>query len=86
MLTWFLLAGREPEKIVDTFNQFYKNHQFPRGTALWKWKNSYWICSTEDYKHNMIHEFEEFRIIEFSSAPSPGDLEFLAGDNNALTV
>jgi hypothetical protein len=81
-----MLAGNEPEKLKKSFADFYSLHGLPRGVALWKWKNSYWICSPTKSKQEMLTAFASYRIIEFASAPSPSDIEFIGGDNNALTV
>ena len=84
MLYWFLLAGNEPEKLKKKFIDFFSNHNFPIGVALWKWKKTCWICSPEKFKHDILNTFLHFGIIEFSSAPSPSDIEFVYGDINAL--
>jgi hypothetical protein len=84
MLYWFLLAGNEPEKLKIKFADYFYSHKFPRGVALWKWKKTCWICAPEKFKQDILSAFISFGIIEFSSAPSPSDIEFLHGDNNAL--
>lgn len=86
MPIWFMLAGNEPEKLKKSFTDFYSSHGYPRGIALWKWKNSYWICSPVKSKQEILASFANHRVIEFSSAPSPADIEFVWGDNNALAV
>lgn len=86
MRQWFMLAGTEPEKLKKSFTDFYSFHHSPRGIALWKWKNSYWICSPTKNKQDILASFTNFRVIEFSSAPSPADIEFVWGDTNALAV
>jgi hypothetical protein len=84
MLLWFLLAGNEPEKLTKKFSEFFSDHSFPAGVALWRWKKTCWICAPEMYRHDILSFFVRFGIIEFSSAPSPSDIEFLHGDINAL--
>jgi hypothetical protein len=81
-----MLTGNEPEKLKKSFTDFYSSHQFPKGIALWRWKHSYWICSPTKNKQDILTSFTNFRVIEFSSAPSPADIEFVGGDNNALAV
>ena len=84
MFCWFLLAGNEPEKLKTKFVDFFSHHNFPQGVALWKWKKTSWICAPEKFKHDIMNTFIQFGIIEFSSAPSPSDIQFLYGDINAL--
>lgn len=84
MRIWFLLAGTEPDKLKVKFDSFCEKHRTVKKVALWKWKNSYWLCAPEEHKHEILHEFADFRIVEFASAPSPTDIEFVAGDDNAL--
>jgi hypothetical protein len=84
MLYWFLLAGNEPEKLKTKFISFFSDNKFPQGVALWKWKRTCWICSPEKLKKDILGTFANYGIIEFSSAPSPSDIEFLHGDANAL--
>jgi hypothetical protein len=86
MLIWFLLAGNEPEKLKKKFISFFSYHGFPQGTALWRWKNTCWICSTEIYKKDILATFSSYGIVEFSSAPSASEIEFMHGDVNALTA
>jgi hypothetical protein len=71
--------------LEKTFIDFFSSHNFPQGLALWKWKKTYWICSPEKFKHDILSAFEEYRIVEFSSAPSPSDIEFIYGDNKSLS-
>jgi hypothetical protein len=84
MIYWFLLAGNEPEKLKTKFISFFSDNNFPAGVALWKWKKTCWICSPEKFRKNILTTFIHYGIIEFSSAPSPSDIEFLHGDINAL--
>ena len=84
MLYWFLIADNEPEKLKTKFISFFSDNKFPAGVALWKWKKTCWICSPEKFKKNILSTFGNYGIIEFSSAPSPSDIEFLHGDSNAL--
>jgi hypothetical protein len=84
MRLWYMLAGNEPDKLKRAFNDFYSSRGFPRGTALWKWKNSYWICSPKEKKQEILNTFANYRTVEFVSAPSPSDIEFVDGDQNAL--
>jgi hypothetical protein len=87
MVNWFLLAGNEPEKLKSLFVSFFSDHNFPQGMALWKWKKTCWIISPENFKQNILTSFKKFGIVEFSSAPSSSDLEFIFGDdksNNSL--
>ncbi len=86
MTLWFLLAGNEPEILKKTFADFYSRHDLPRGLALWKWKNSCWICSPENFKQNILITFRSYGVIEFSSAPSPADIEFVYGDKQSFIV
>jgi hypothetical protein len=86
MPSWFMLAGNEPDKLKKSFNDFYASRGLPRGIALWKWKNSYWICCPTKNKPDILTSFANFRVIEFASAPSPSDIEFIGGDNDSLTV
>jgi hypothetical protein len=86
MPLWFMLAGTEPEELRKSFSDFFSAHNFPKGVALWKWKNSYWICSPSKNKQEILASFTSFRVIEFSSAPSPTDIEFVGGDRNAIEV
>ncbi len=86
MPVWFMLAANEPEKLRTLFTDFYSRQSLPRGVALWRWKNSYWICAPSKNKDEILTGFAKFRVIEFSSAPSPADIEFIWGDINALTV
>ena len=84
MLNWFLLAGNEPEKLKTQFIGFFSNHHLPQGTALWKWKKTYWICSPENFKQDILVTFKNFGVVEFSSGPSPSDIEFISGDDTSL--
>jgi hypothetical protein len=84
MLHWFLLAGNDPEKLKIRFISFYDDLNLPFGLALWKWKRTCWICAPDKLKQNILTTFNNYGIIEFSSAPSPSDIEFLHGDANAL--
>ncbi|RPI04538.1 MAG: hypothetical protein EHM64_09630 [Ignavibacteriae bacterium] len=84
MVYWFLLAGSDAEKLKTKFVNFYSEHKFPPGIALWKWKKTCWICSPVKFKDEILASFVQYGIIEFSSAPSPSDIEFLYGDENAL--
>jgi len=84
MLHWFLLAGNEPEKLKTKFISFFSDHHFPKGVALWRWKKTCWICSPMNFKQEILTTFVHFGIIEFSSAPSPSDVEFIYGDINSL--
>jgi hypothetical protein len=81
-----MVAGNEPEKLKKAFTDFYSYHDLPRGIALWKWKNSCWICSPENFRQEILARFMKFGVIEFSSAPSSKDIEFMCGDTNSLTV
>jgi hypothetical protein len=85
MRVWFMLTGNEPEKLKETFLEFFSNENLPQGVALWKWKRSCWICSPEKYRQEMLASFARFGIIEFASAPSPTDIEFMSGDASSLT-
>jgi hypothetical protein len=84
MHCWFLLAGNDPEKLTTKFVNFYYSLNFPRGMALWKWKKTCWICSPENFKKNILTTFVKYGIVEFSSAPSPSDIEFIYGDDRSL--
>jgi hypothetical protein len=84
MLYWFLLAGNEPEKLKTKFISFFSDHNSPGGMALWKWKKTCWICSPENFKQDILATFVNYGIIEFSSAPSPSDIEFIYGDAKSL--
>jgi hypothetical protein len=81
---WFLLPGHDPDKLKKEFSVFFSNNAFPQGIALWKWKKTCWICSPEKFKQDILDTFLNYGIIEFSSAPSPSDLEFIHGDINSL--
>jgi hypothetical protein len=81
-----MLTGNEPEKLQETFLDFFSTHDFPRGVALWKWKRSCWICSPEKFKQEILITFTRYGVIEFSSAPSPTDIEFMSGDATSLTL
>jgi len=84
MLCWFLLAGNEPDKLKTKFISFFSDHNFPKSIALWKWKKTCWICSPESFKQDILTTFINYGIIEFSSAPSPSDIEFIYGDDKSL--
>jgi len=84
MLCWFLLAGDGSEILKTEFISFFSAHNFPKGMALWKWKRTCWICSPESYKQDILTAFDNHRIIEFSSAPSASDIEFIYGDDKSL--
>jgi hypothetical protein len=87
MVNWFLLAGNEPEKFKSLFVSFFSDHNFPQGMALWKWKILYWISSPENFSQDILTKLKKIGIVEFSSAPSSSDLEFMFGDdtsNNSL--
>ena len=86
MLLWFLLAGTETEELKKKFNEFCSFHKLPNGLALWKWKKTCWICSPDKYRNEILSVFTRYNVIEFSSAPSPTDVEFLCGDKQALSV
>jgi hypothetical protein len=83
-LYWFLLAGNEPDKLKTKFISFFSDRHSPRGIALWKWKKTCWICAPEKFKQDILSSFIKYGIIEFSSAPSPSDIEFICGDKNSL--
>lgn len=84
MHSWFLVAGNDPEKLKRLFVSFFSDHYFQRGMALWRWKKTCWICSPDNLTQDILKAFVKFGITEFSSAPSPSDLEFMYGDVNAL--
>jgi hypothetical protein len=84
MSCWFLLAGLEPEKLRAKFVSFYSYKSLPQGVALWKWKKTFWICSPENYKDDILNVFNSYGITEFFSAPSPSELEFIYGDASSL--
>ena len=84
VLNWFLLAGNEPEKLKTLFGSFFASHHFHQGIALWKWKKTCWICSPDNFKQAILTTFINFGIVEFSSAPSPSDLEFMCGDDKSI--
>jgi hypothetical protein len=84
MRYWFLLVSNEPEKLKSKFVDFFADDHFPLGVALWKWKKTCWICAPEKFRMDILATFANFGIIEFSSAPSPSDIEFIHGDHNAL--
>lgn len=84
MLHWFLLAGNDLESLKSEFIVFFSDHNFPRGMALWKWKKTCWICAPESFKNDILAVFIHYSVIEFSSAPSPSDTEFIYGDANSL--
>lgn len=85
MRTWFMVAGNEPEKLRGTFLDFYSRQSLPRGIALWRWKRSYWICSPEKFRQDLLNAFVQFGIVEFSSSPPASDIEFISGDATSLT-
>jgi len=85
MRVWFMLTGNEPDKLKETFIEFFFSHNLPQGIALWKWKRSCWICSPEQYRQEILTIFARYGIIEFASAPSPKDIEFMSGDATSLT-
>jgi hypothetical protein len=85
MLYWFLLAGNDSESLKTRFISFYSEHHFPKGVALWKWKKTCWICSPANLKIDILATFDNYGIIEFSSAPSPSVIEFIYGDVNSLS-
>jgi len=80
-----MLAGNEPEKLKGIFIKFFLDHNYPQGVTLWKWKRSCWICSPEEFRHEILNTFSRFGIVEFSSSPSPSDIEFMSGDAASLT-
>ncbi len=84
MVLWFLVAGNEPDELRKVFAHFFAAHHSPRGIALWRWKKTCWICSPDHAKQDILTAFARFGAVEFSSAPSPADLEFLHGDSKAL--
>jgi hypothetical protein len=84
MRIWFMLTGNEPEKLNETFMEFFSSQNLPQGVALWKWKRSCWICSPEKYRQEILTAFVRFGIIEFASAPSSADIEFMRGDATSL--
>jgi hypothetical protein len=84
MHSWFLLAGNDPDKLKILFVNYISTHSSSRGIALWKWKKTCWICSPDHLTQDILRAFVKFGITEFSSAPSPSDLEFIHGDRNAL--
>jgi hypothetical protein len=84
MLCWFLLAGNETDKLKMKFINYFSGHNFHRGLALWKWKKTCWICSPVEFKQDILAKFGKYGVIEFSSAPSPSDIEFICGDENSL--
>ncbi len=84
MLLWFLLAGNEPEKLKIQFISFFSAHNSPRGMALWKWKKTCWISSPGNFKKDILASFVNYGIIEFSSAPSSSDIEFIYGDDKSF--
>lgn len=86
MTHWFLLAGTDPNELRKVFADFYAARDLPQGIALWKWKKTCWICSPENSKQEILAAFAKFRVVEFASAPSPADLEFLHGDDKALAA
>jgi hypothetical protein len=86
MLNWFLLDGGRPEKLKTEFSNFFSDHFFPQGMALWKWKRTCWICAPEKFKQDILTTFVKYGIIDFSSAPSPSDIEFIHGDVNSLKI
>jgi hypothetical protein len=81
-----MLTGNEPERLQETFLDFFSSHDLPQGMALWKWKRSCWICSPEKLRQDILVAFTRYEVIEFSSAPSPTDIEFLSGDPSSLTI
>jgi hypothetical protein len=83
MPLWFMLSGNEPEKLQETFLNFFSNYNFPQGVTLWKWKRSFWICSPEKFRQEILITFKRYSVIEFSSAPSPTDIEFVSGDTTS---
>jgi hypothetical protein len=84
MLCWFLLAGNDTEKLKTKFIGFFSDRHYPKSVALWKWKKTCWICSPQNFKQDILTSFENYGIIEFSSAPSPSDIEFMYGDDKSL--
>jgi hypothetical protein len=84
MCCWFLLAGNQPEKLKTKFASFFSYHKSPQGVALWKWKNTCWICSPEKYKEEILATFNTYGITEFSSAPASSEIEYMHGDADAL--
>jgi hypothetical protein len=80
-----MLAGNEPENLKKDFQDFFASNGSLPGMALWKWKNSYWICSPQKVKQKVMAKFFNYRIIEFTSAPSPADIEFIMGDRESLS-
>jgi hypothetical protein len=86
MLLWFMLTGNEPERLQETFLKFFSSNNLPHGVALWKWKRSCWICSPEKFRQDVLITFSNYQVIEFSSAPSPSDLEFISGDATSLVI
>jgi hypothetical protein len=85
MPLWFMLTGNDPNSLNKTFHKFINDHSLPAGVALWRWKRSCWICSPEKFRYDILSAFTRFSVIEFSSAPSPDDLEFIYGDNTSLS-
>jgi hypothetical protein len=86
MLQWFLLSGSEPEKLKTDFIGFYTSHRSAQGMALWKWKKTCWICAPEKFNRTILTAFAKYRVVEFSSAPSPSDIEFIYGDEKSLNA
>jgi hypothetical protein len=86
MLHWFLLAGNDTEKLKTKFISFFSDHTSPTGIALWKWKKTCWICAPANFKQDILAAFVNYGIIEFSSAPSPSDIEFMYGDDKSLNA
>jgi hypothetical protein len=86
MPLWFMLTGNEPERLQETFLDFFSNHDLPQGVALWKWKRSCWICSPEKFRQEILITFTRYGVIEFSSAPPMTDIEFMSGDATSLTL
>jgi hypothetical protein len=86
MVCWFLVASNEPEKLKAKFASYFSYNDFPQGIALWKWKNTCWICSPARYKEDILATFNSYGITEFSSSPFPSELEFLNGDINSINA
>ncbi len=80
MIKWYLLAGNEPEELRKSFIEFFTSKENYTNLALWKWKSTFWICAEGSYHQELIKEFHRFNIIEFMSAPTKTDIEFIYGD------
>jgi hypothetical protein len=85
MQIWFMLVNTP--QVEKDFSAFYAKVNRPESIALWKCKESFFICADSRYEKDIISFFSAYGALIPSSFPHASffaEAKFCGGSTNAL--